>query len=183
MMQICTTIEWSGISSTTTCQYDVLMRECSLRWALVALLATSLGAVQLPVGFRLSLELTQSGKAAATQPITRTTARPVVHGRITEPFTVRWKATRTAKDTAENVLVHLYVVRIDREGEAPPPLEPRHVVLESALTMDFPTAESASGQQRFRISRPGVYLVRVETRSEADQPVGGDFEELDLVVR
>jgi hypothetical protein len=98
-------------------------------------------------------------------------------------FTATWKVVRHAKDGTKDTLVHFYVVKVDRQGQAPPALDPSVVVLESALTMDFPTGEVAGGTQRFRVDGPGIYLVRIEAGGDPDKPGLEDFAEMELVVK
>jgi hypothetical protein len=49
--------------------------------------------------------------------------------------------------------------------------------------MDFPKDKAAHGLQPFRISDPGVYLVRIEAGGDPDAPGKEDFAELELVVK
>src|SRR5947209_13934448 len=96
--------------------------------------------------------------------------------------TATWKVARSARDEAKDVLVHFYVVRIGRAGEAPPPLDPAKVAIETALTMDFPPAEASSATLQFKVDHPGVYLVRVEARPNSEEPGHEEYAAIDLVV-
>jgi hypothetical protein len=106
--------------------------------------------------------------------------RPSLAAGADAEFTAEWKVVRTAKDDEKDVLVHFYVVKIDREGQAPPPLDPKVVVMESALTMDFPPGEKSSAKLRFRLPEAGLYLVRIEAGGDPRKAVQPDFAELEL---
>lgn len=122
----------------------------------------------------------KSSKTAAGKPPER---RAAFDGAAGVQFTASCKITRAAKDEAKDVLVHFYVVRIDRTGEAPPPLEPSKVVIEGAWTMDFPSGEASSARLPFRIDEPGIFLVRLEARPNADAAATDTFVELELIVK
>jgi hypothetical protein len=98
-------------------------------------------------------------------------------------FTASWKVIRTDPVEAKDVLVHFVVVKLDRPGQAIPPLEPARVPIECALTMDFPKDKTASGSQPFRVDAPGVYLVRIEAGGDPDKPGQEDFAELEMVIK
>lgn len=156
--------------------------------ALGLLLLLWTGDVARGAGYELSLEI-RDGKEkliTANRPVEAgksAAKRALMEGRSDVQFTAIWKVKRTGKDEAKDVLVHFYVVRIGRLGEAPPPLEPKRVVIESALTMDFPPEESAGAQLKLKVNEPGVYLVRIEVRPNGDEPGHEDFAALDLVIK
>jgi|GEM_PF-4484173 len=75
---------------------------------------------------------------------------------------IRWKITCISKDSFKDVLVHFYVVPITKAGQAPPPLDPKIVKMESAQTMDFSNGVSTSAELGFGPDEPGVYLVQIE---------------------
>lgn len=122
----------------------------------------------------------KSSNSGARKPPER---RPTFEGPAATQFTASCKITRAARDEAKDELVHFYVVRIDRPGEAPPPLEPAKVVIEGAWTMDFPPGESSSARLPFRIYEPGVYLMRLEARPNTNEAATDAFAELDLIVK
>jgi hypothetical protein len=106
-----------------------------------------------------------------------------VEGSADASFTAVWKVSRSAKTDTKDVLVHFYVVKTDRQGQAPPALEPGHVVIECALTMDFPPNQTSAGTQQFRVDGPGVYLVRIEAGADPEKPGTADYAEMELVVK
>lgn len=152
--------------------------------ALVLLSATCARCATFDAELKLSAgkheRTVKSSKTAAGKPPER---RAAVDGAVGGQFTASCKITRAAKDEAKDVLVHFYVVRIDRAGEAPPPLEPSKVAIEGAWTMDFPPGETTSARLPFRIDEPGIFLVRLEARPNADDAATDTFVELDLIVK
>lgn len=139
-------------------------------------------------GFEAVLEVTAgknqitaiSEPARSRKPLDK---RPVLNGSAGAHLTAKYKVTRSGKDAAKDVLVHFYAVRIDQLGQAPPPLDPQRVAIESALTMDFPPGDSAAATLPFQIDGPGVYLVRVEMRGNSEEPGNEDYAAIDLVVK
>ena len=151
--------------------------------AILVLTSAACGA-----GYECSLKLSDGQRDQAVKsrdPTVRkpTDRRAAMEGRAGSKFTATWKVVRSARDESKDVLVHFYVVRIGRAGEAPPPLEPAKVVIESALTMDFPPGESGSATLEFRIEHPGVYLVRIEARPNSEEPGHEDYAAVDLVIK
>ena len=155
-------------------------------FALILLTLALPGGRAAAAGFEVSLRVSQQDReAAATKPANVAKAikkRAVFEGDVARPFTAKWKVVRAAKQEEKDVLVHYYVVKIERSGQAAPPLEPKRVIVESALTMDFPPGQSSESSVQFRIDEPGVYLMRIETGS-GDQPEAQDFAEIELLVK
>ena len=83
----------------------------------------------------------------------------------------------------KDVLVHFYVVRIDKAGQNPPPLEPKDVVIETAQTLDFAADVSTTAEVEFKPDRPGIYLVRVETQNTAEQANHEHYAAMEITVR
>lgn len=81
------------------------------------------------------------------------------------------------------MLVHFYVVKLERSGQAPPPLAPDRVIIEGAWTMDFEPGESSRATLPFRIDKPGVYLVRLETSPSSTPAAVEDFAEMELLIK
>jgi hypothetical protein len=121
-----------------------------------------------------------SGAATTGDPLTH---RAALTGSANATYTMKWKVVRSAKDEAKDVLVHAYVVKMDKQGQAPPALEPSAVVIESAISMDFPPGEVSSATQPFHVDGPGVYLIRIEAGGDPDKPGSADFAEIELVVK
>jgi hypothetical protein len=106
-------------------------------------------------------------------------SRPRLEASAEGKIVIRWKVTRNTGEPLKDVLVHFYVVQIERPGQAPPALDPRVVQLESALTMDFENKTSASAEMSFRPPKPGTYLLRIEADGGSQQT----FAELDLIAK
>ena len=155
-------------------------------FVLVLLTLALFGERASAAAFEISLRVLQGERhAATTRPANDAKAikkRQVFEGDAAHPFTAKWKVVRAARQEAKDVLVHYYVVKIERPGQAPPPLEPKRVIIESALTMDFPPGQSSESSVQVRIDEPGLYLMRIETGS-GDQPEAQDFAEIELLVK
>ncbi len=109
--------------------------------------------------------------------------RPVLKAKAGEPIKIQWMLTNIyPHKTLENVVVHFYVARQKEVGQKPTPdlgVE-ANVVLESAFEMDFKPGAKAGARNTLRIDRPGVYLIRVESRqTQSDHE---HFAAVDLVV-
>jgi hypothetical protein len=109
--------------------------------------------------------------------------RPVMESAFGTRCTASWKVTSENKEMLKDVLVHFYVVRIDKLGQAPPPLEPTQVVLETALSMDFANHTKSSAQLQFQPDRPGIYLIRIETQGTTEAKRHEHYAAMDLVVK
>jgi hypothetical protein len=156
------------------------------RWHKIAfLLAIAWACSAQAEEFRLSLELSQdSHHQATTNPVDDHEVKPIVkRPSMTidagSRVTAAWKVTYVAKPPINDVLVHFYVVKIARPGQAPPPLAPQAVLLESALTMDFATGASTQAKQEARLRDAGVYLVRLEAQGAGEPGIA----EMELVVK
>src|SRR5439155_16960421 len=110
------------------------------RWPEIAFLFAIAWACSLQAEeFRLSLELSQDNhRQATTNPVDDHEVKPIVkRPSMTidagSRITAAWKVTYVARPPINDVLVHFYVVKLARPGQAPPPLAPQAVLLESAL--------------------------------------------------
>lgn len=157
-------------------------------WAVVATVLWATSAAYAD-HFTVSLDVSDGkGKQSAATQIDppkdqKIVHRPVIEGAADARFTATWKLTATGAEPLKDVLVHFYVVRIDRPGQASPPLEPKDVVIESALTMDFEPKGSASATVKFQAPQAGTYLVRIETQGGAEKKSHEHFAAIDLVVK
>jgi hypothetical protein len=100
-------------------------------------------------------------------------------------MTVKWTVTSTAKTgVVKDVLVHFFVVKEEKLGQASVPKLDKDVAAESALTMDFKPKDKATGELSFTIASPGIYLLRLETIGAASGADGHEhFAALDLVIK
>lgn len=123
----------------------------------------------------------QTAHVDQTPPASGKNPRPVVHARVGEPIRVQWMLTNVYPNkTIEDVVVHFYIAPEEKAGQKDLPVLGDDAVLETAFDMDFQPGGKAGGRQTIRIDRPGVYLVRVETRqTQSDHE---HFAAIDLVV-
>jgi hypothetical protein len=109
--------------------------------------------------------------------------RPVVKVKAGDPIKINWMLTNVyPHKTLENVVVHFYVAREEKVGQKPTPdlgVE-ANVVMESAFEMDFKPGAKAGVRNTLKIDKPGVYLIRVE--SKQTQTDHEHFAAIDLVV-
>src|SRR5207244_5082794 len=107
--------------------------------------------------------------------------RPVLKARAGEPIKVNWTLTNVyPHKTLANVVVHFFIVKVQKVGQKEAPDLRGDVVLESAFEMDFKPGAKAGQRNTLRIHDPGVYLVRVETRQTGS--VHEHFSAIDLVL-
>jgi hypothetical protein len=159
-----------------------------LPFALIAAVLLLSASIALASGFGAELKVTQgqstqSGRSEPSQSARPGAHRPTLEASADATFTANWKVTRTDATEAKDVLVHFYVVKLDRPGQAPPALEPAKVPIESALTMDFARGKTSSATQQFRVEGPGVYLVRIEAGGDPGKPAQEDYAEIELSVK
>lgn len=135
---------------------------------------------------KITLEAsTQADKATAnvdqTPPDWGKNPRPVLKARVGETIRVQCVFTNVyPHKTLENVVVHLFIARQDKVGQHELPDLTGDVVSETAFEIDLKPGAKAGQRSTLSIDRPGVYLVRVESRN-----TGSDHEHfaaIDLVV-
>lgn len=163
------------------------MRQLPFVVAAILPLIVGASAVQAN-GFSAELKVTdgkaaQSARSHRSDDAAPASRRATLEAPADGSFTASWKVTRTDSTEAKDVLVHFYVVKLDRPGQAPPALEPDKVAIESALTMDFAKGKDCAAAQQFRLDGPGVYLVRIEAGGDPDKPGREDFAEVELAVK
>ena len=149
-------------------------------WAFAAMAARAEHA-------KITLDVSSPSGAAKTAYVDQTpppsgkNPRPVVKARVNEPLKVQFTLTNVyPKKTLENVVVHLFVVKQEKLGQRELPEIGDDVVLESAFEMDFKPGAKAGMRNTLKIDKPGVYLVRIETRqTNSDHE---HFAAIDLVV-
>ncbi len=107
--------------------------------------------------------------------------RPVLKARAGETIRVQSVFTNVyPHKTLENVVVHLYIARQEKVGQHELPDLSGDVVSETAFEIDLKPGAKAGQRSTLRIDKPGVYLVRIESRN-----TGSDHEHfaaIDLVV-
>jgi hypothetical protein len=109
--------------------------------------------------------------------------RPVLGAGIDEPLKVHFHIMQTGGTEAQNAVVHLYIALEESLNQMrAPDLKSDQVILESALSASFKAGQSAQGTFSFRISRPGLYLVRVEGLDIEPAGIETPFAALDLAI-
>lgn len=108
--------------------------------------------------------------------------RPVLEIRAGQPVRVQWFFRNVYPNkTLKDVVMHFYVARADKVGQKQVPDTSGDVELETAMEMDFKPGAKAGARSRFVIDKPGVYMVRVESRqTQSDHE---HFAAIDLVVK
>jgi hypothetical protein len=102
-----------------------------------------------------------------------------------KPIVATWSFTCTdKKESFKDVVIHFFVVKEEKAGQAAVPKLDQGVVAENAMTMDFKPKDKARGGLNFQIDKPGTYLLRVETLGASVGTEGHEhFAALDLVVK
>jgi hypothetical protein len=111
--------------------------------------------------------------------------RVALQAKAGDKITVKWTLrSSAAKETAKDVLVHFYAVKINKLGDPPPFPLGKDVVAETALTMDFKPKDKTKGELTLLIEESGFYLLRLETippRPGLEDHI--HFAALDLIVQ
>ncbi len=107
--------------------------------------------------------------------------RPLLKAKVGEPIRINWLLTNVyPHKTLENVVVHFFIAREEKPRQKELPDLSGDVVLESAFDMDFKPGTKAGQRHTIRIDKPGVYLIRLETKqTQSDHE---HFSAIDLVV-
>ena len=135
---------------------------------------------------KITLDVTTSkGRETAfvdqTPPASGKNPRRVLKAKVGEPIKVQYMLTNVyPHKTLENVVVHFFVARQEKVGQKELPDLQGDVVTETAFEMDFKPGAKAGQKSSFRVDKPGVYLIRVETsQTQSDHE---HFSAIDLVV-
>lgn len=138
----------------------------------------------------ISPDKTVSAVSDRTPPVGGLNRRPVMTVKVGDPLIFQYFLTNVyPHGVLKNVKVLYYVVRINKVGQKiPPKLPPMkdaggndpRVVTRGEVTMNFKPHCRVGARVRFRINRPGVYLVRVESaNTQSDHE---HFSAIDLKV-
>jgi hypothetical protein len=135
---------------------------------------------------KINLEVSASGSQQTahvdqTPPEWGKNPRPVVKAKAGEPLRIQWVFTNTyPHKTIENVVVHFFIAPESKVGQHELPILGDDVVIESAFDMTFKPGTKSGQRHTLKIDKPGVYLVRVESRNT--QSDHEHFAALDLVI-
>jgi len=153
-----------------------------------ALLSAALGVPSAVRGehAKMTLDVSASGDQKTafvdqTPPASGKNPRPVIKVRAGEPVKVQFMLTNVyPHKTLENVVVHFFIAREGKVGQKDLPELNGDVVLESAFEIDLKPGAKVGSRNTVRVSDPGAYLIRVETRqTNSDHE---HFSAVDLVV-
>lgn len=139
--------------------------------------------------FVVTLELQGAhGKQSVTNAIaaSRTANKPRAKfkAQVNESLKVLYRIGHNSPTPIEDVLVHLYVAPEEQLNQMRPPnLKSELVILESALVMDFKTNHIAQGTFSFKVNRPGIFLVRVESLDSENTLLDESFAAIDLEIQ
>jgi hypothetical protein len=123
----------------------------------------------------------QTAHVDQTPPDSGKNPRPVLKVNAGESIKVQYMLTNVyPHKTLENMVVHFYIARQERIGQKELPVIDDDVVLETAFDIDMKPGAKAGQRNILRIDKPGVYLIRVETKqTKSDHE---HFAAIDLVV-
>jgi hypothetical protein len=107
--------------------------------------------------------------------------RAVLKAKVNEPIRINFLLTNVyPHKTLENVVVHFFVASERKAGQHELPDLKDDVFTETAFEMDFKPGGKVGQRSTIRIDKPGIYLVRVETRNT--QSDHEHFAAIDLVI-
>lgn len=107
--------------------------------------------------------------------------RPVLKVKAGETIKIQWMLQNVyPHKTLEDVLVHSFVVKEMKAGQKDIPSLEGDVEMETAYRMDFKPGGKSGARCKLKITEPGVYLIRVETRdTQSDHE---HFAAIDVIV-
>ncbi len=108
--------------------------------------------------------------------------RPLIKTRVGDPLVLQFILTNVyPHGNIKGVKVRYYVVRVDKvRQKTVPALEGEGVIVLGEMGMNFKPKCRVGARLRFRVSEPGIYLVRVETlNTQSDHE---HFSSIDLEV-
>ncbi len=140
--------------------------------------------------FTIDLEV-KTGKtkemvhAETLEPGAKAKARAVLEVAAGQEIEIHWTVTCSAKQGMfKDVLVHFFIAKEGMIGQPGTPKIDKDAAAESALTMDFRPTEKAKGQMKVKLTKPGPYLLRLETIGAAKGTESHEhFAALDLLVK
>ena len=116
-----------------------------------------------------------------TPPQSGKNPRPVLKVKAGDTIKIQWMLQNVyPHKTLEDVLVHSFVVKQTKAGQKEIPSLEGDVEMETAYRMDFKPGGKSGARCKLKITEPGVYLVRVETRdTQSDHE---HFAAIDVIV-
>ena len=109
--------------------------------------------------------------------------RHTAHAAIGEDITLVWRIRdEYPHGPMKQVLVRIFARAEDAPGQKHVPEPTAFTLLDTSFVADFLPDHSGHGRVRFRASRPGAYLVRLETANTLLEHGHEHFSALDLIV-
>jgi len=107
--------------------------------------------------------------------------RPVFRGKAGEPLVVQFFLTNVnPHETTKQVTIQYYVMPVEKVGQKEVPSPGPAALLHGSFVMDFKPKGRVGLRQQFRIEKPGIYLLRVESvHSQSDHE---HFSAIDLQI-
>lgn len=109
--------------------------------------------------------------------------RQLVTAAVGEELNLEWRLrSEFPHGTMKRVGIRLFAAPEEKAGQRPlpPPTAPR--VFDNSFTADFLPQHSAQGHFRFRVMKPGLYLVRLQSENTLAEHGHEHFAALDLKV-
>jgi hypothetical protein len=155
---------------------------CLFGLVLGCVIAFPLRAEHAKINLEVSAPAGQvSASVDQTPPAWGKNPRPVLKAKVNEAIRVNFLLTNVyPHKKLENVVVHFYIAPVKEVGQRELPDLSQEVVTETAFEMDFKPGAKAGQRMTIRVDKPGLYLVRVETRNT--QSDHEHFAAIDLVV-
>jgi hypothetical protein len=151
-----------------------------------ALLLLALAPAPRAEHAKVTLDVESAGKKETafvdqTPPDSGKNPRPVLKVKAGETIKIQWMLQNVyPHKTLEDVLVHSFVVKEKKAGQKEIPSLEGDVEMETAYRMDFKPGGKSGARCKLKITEPGVYLVRVETRdTQSDHE---HFAAIDVIV-
>jgi hypothetical protein len=135
---------------------------------------------------KITLDVESGGRKTTafvdqTPPASGKNPRPVFKVKAGETIKIQWMFQNTYPNkTIKDVVVHFFIAPESKVGQNDVVVPGDDVIFESAFDMDFKPGAHAGGRQTLTVSRPGTYLIRVESlQTQSDHE---HFSAVDLVV-
>jgi hypothetical protein len=117
-------------------------------------------------------EVSVSAKSDEDPPVGGLLKPPVLEVKPDEPLVLQFIMTNLyPHGIIKNMTVRYYVVETDRLGKKPRPelKTSKGVVTRGEVTVNFKPKCRVGARLQFRVPKPGLYVVRVETDSHGDR--------------
>lgn len=152
--------------------------------ALSVVSSAQAGEFQINVKIDVADRSVETQKTLETPTAKKLPPRTVVRLIHDQSARMSWHVENTSKtELFRNVLVHFFVAKEERIGQAQIPKLTKDVTYEGALTTDFKPHETAEWQGTLNIHEPGNYMLRVETIGMLKEHGHEHYAAMDLIVK